>query len=212
MEEFKRGQKVNFKGNKQYKAVNGTYIWAVNDHMMIGYYIQHPDGVITKEKMAHNGGLPDGFESPHSKYFKEGLKYIFVSSDELEKSEDFELTTPETNIEKSLDTNENTDSLKIKLSGIAQKYIGMIPRDLNCDNWSELNLKFADEIMSLDEIADSIQIKKDNEKLLKIIDSLKNMSEDSGREGCNYGDTEYDSLSAVYGYNLCLSNVKEMIK
>ncbi len=82
--DFKRGDKVNFKGNHNYKPVNGTYIWADNCHMMICYYIQHPDGNITKEKMRRNGGLDDGFESPHSKYFKEGLNYICVTADEIE--------------------------------------------------------------------------------------------------------------------------------
>ena len=83
--DFKRGDKVNFKGNGSYKPVNGTYIWADNVHMMISYYIEHPDGNKTKERMKRNGGLPDGFESPHSDYFKEGLTYICVSADEIEK-------------------------------------------------------------------------------------------------------------------------------
>jgi hypothetical protein len=82
--EFNRGDKVNFKGNKHYSPVNGTYVWAVNVHMALMYYIQHPDGDVTKEQIAHNGGLPDGFETPHSKYFKQGLKYICVIPDELE--------------------------------------------------------------------------------------------------------------------------------
>lgn len=82
--EFKRGDKVNFKGNKDYNPVSGTYVWAVSEHMMLMYYIQHPDGGVTKESISHNGGLPDGFETPHSKYFKQGLKYICVVPDELE--------------------------------------------------------------------------------------------------------------------------------
>ncbi len=84
--EFKRGDKVNFKGNEYFKPVNGTYIWAESCHMMTSYYIQHPDGDITKERIKHNGGLPDGFETPHSDYFQQGLKYIFVLPGEIEIS------------------------------------------------------------------------------------------------------------------------------
>lgn len=32
-------------------------------------------------------------------------------------------------------------------------------------------------------------------------------SEDKGREGCTYGDTKFDSLSVVYGYNTALEHV-----
>ena len=87
VEEFKRGDKVNFKGNNYYAPMKGTYVWAVSDHMMLMYYIEHPDGNKTKEIIARNGGLPDGFETPHSKNFKEGLKYICVIPEELEKAE-----------------------------------------------------------------------------------------------------------------------------
>ena len=37
-------------------------------------------------------------------------------------------------------------------------------------------------------------------------------SEDSGRAGCYYGDTEYDSLTVVYGYNLALQHVREQLE
>lgn len=84
---FKRGDKVNFKGDTNYAPMKGTYVWAVNEHMMLMYYIEHPDGNITKESIAQNGGLPDGFETPHSKNFKEGLKYICVTGSQLEKAE-----------------------------------------------------------------------------------------------------------------------------
>lgn len=84
MTELKRGDKVNFKGNDKYPPVAGTYIWAVSPHMMLMYYIEHPDGHITKEQISHNGGLPDGFETPHSRNFKEGLKYICVTDEQLE--------------------------------------------------------------------------------------------------------------------------------
>ena len=44
--------------------------------------------------------------------------------------------------------------------------------------------------------------------ILRVLDSS---FDESGRAGCNYGDTEYDSLSVVYGYNLALAYVKEEI-
>ncbi len=81
---FKRGDKVDFKGNGDFKPQARTYIWAVNCHMMVTYYVQHPDGGITKEKIRHNGGFRDGFESPHSDNFQEGLKYICVGDHEIE--------------------------------------------------------------------------------------------------------------------------------
>lgn len=34
---------------------------------------------------------------------------------------------------------------------------------------------------------------------------------DTGREGCTYGDTDYDSLSVVYGYNLAIENANNNI-
>jgi len=44
--------------------------------------------------------------------------------------------------------------------------------------------------------------------ILRVLDSS---FEESGREGCKYGDTDYDSLSVVYGYNLALSYMKQEI-
>jgi len=82
---FKIGDKVNFKGNKDFQPVSGTYIWAINYHLALTFYIQHPFGNITKEIIKHNNGFADGFESPHSSKFKEGLKYICVNGDEIQK-------------------------------------------------------------------------------------------------------------------------------
>lgn len=42
------------------------------------------------------------------------------------------------------------------------------------------------------------------------MEKIANTPEDTGRAGCNYGDTDFDSLSAVYGYNLCLSYMKQI--
>ena len=41
----------------------------------------------------------------------------------------------------------------------------------------------------------------------KLIEHISNMKDDSGREGCTYGDTDYDSVSVVYGYNLAIEDV-----
>jgi len=79
-----RGDKVNFKGNSSFCACKDTYIWAVSAHLGLMYYIEHFDGDTTKEDIEYNGGLPDGFETPHSDNFEEGLKYICVTSDEIE--------------------------------------------------------------------------------------------------------------------------------
>lgn len=46
----------------------------------------------------------------------------------------------------------------------------------------------------------------------KVIDRILNMSEDSGRSGCTYGDTDFDSLSVVYGYNMALNEIKDILK
>ena len=34
---------------------------------------------------------------------------------------------------------------------------------------------------------------------------------DTGREGCTYGDTDYNSLSATYGYNLALQHLEDIL-
>jgi chromosome segregation ATPase len=48
------------------------------------------------------------------------------------------------------------------------------------------------------------------ERLREALNIIQNSHEDSGRAGCTYGDTKYDSLSAVYGYNLCLEGMKSI--
>lgn len=83
---FRVGDKVNFKGNGKFRPVNGTYIWAINYHLFITYYVQHPEGNITTETLKSNI-LGDGFEQPHSSNFKEGLKYICIVAEEIVKSE-----------------------------------------------------------------------------------------------------------------------------
>ncbi len=48
--------------------------------------------------------------------------------------------------------------------------------------------------------------------MLGLLESILNTSEDKGREGCTYGDTEFDSPSAAYGFNTCLDSIKERIR
>lgn len=47
----------------------------------------------------------------------------------------------------------------------------------------------------------------------EMLDKILHMSEDnSGREGCIYGDTDMDSVSVVFGYNLALNDIKDMVR
>ena len=82
---MKRGDKVKFKGNEWFKPLEETYVWAVGEHMVTMYWIQHPDGGHDKESIAYNNGMGDGFESPYSYYFEEGLHYICVMPNEVLK-------------------------------------------------------------------------------------------------------------------------------
>lgn len=47
---------------------------------------------------------------------------------------------------------------------------------------------------------------------IHLLERISRMKDDSGREGCTYGDTDFDSMSVVYGYNLAIENVIETIK
>lgn len=44
----------------------------------------------------------------------------------------------------------------------------------------------------------------------KALNKIANQMFDKGVPGCTWGDTEYDSMSAVAGYNQALSNVKSI--
>lgn len=48
-------------------------------------------------------------------------------------------------------------------------------------------------------------------QMLEVILRVLNTSEDHGREGCTWGDTEFDSLSAAAGHNQCLDNIKSIL-
>lgn len=45
--------------------------------------------------------------------------------------------------------------------------------------------------------------------LLKELIKINNISEDKGIKGCTYGDTDFDSESAAYGFNCALEYVKK---
>jgi len=47
--------------------------------------------------------------------------------------------------------------------------------------------------------------------LADAVERVSRMKDDSGREGCTYGDTDYDSMSAVYGYNLAIEDVTDTL-
>lgn len=49
-------------------------------------------------------------------------------------------------------------------------------------------------------------------EMLEKLRQILNLSENTGRAGCTYGDTEYSSLDVVYGYNLALEHVKKGIE
>lgn len=67
----------------------------------------------------------------------------------------------------------------------------------------------AEAAIKLSKSSVSININDDNAALAWKIESMK---DDSGRAGCKYGDTEYDSLSVVYGYNSAIDNVVTEIR
>lgn len=48
--------------------------------------------------------------------------------------------------------------------------------------------------------------------LSNLPETIERMKDFGGREGCTYSDTEYDSLSAVYGYNKAIEHVAEYIR
>ena len=49
------------------------------------------------------------------------------------------------------------------------------------------------------------------EELRKFADLVRYMSEETGRSGCNYGDTDYDSESVCYGHNQLLEYLKSKL-
>lgn len=50
------------------------------------------------------------------------------------------------------------------------------------------------------------------ENIRQTVNKILNIKpDDSGRAGCTYGDTDYDSLSVVFGYNLALEDIQRML-
>lgn len=47
-------------------------------------------------------------------------------------------------------------------------------------------------------------------EMLKALQCISSFVYDKSVKGCTYGDTNYDSESAVYGYNMCLDNLQEI--
>lgn len=52
---------------------------------------------------------------------------------------------------------------------------------------------------------------KNNVVLSDVVERVSRMKDDSGREGCTYGDTDYDSMTVVYGYNLAIDDVTDTL-
>ena len=82
MDKFKRGDKVNFKGNDKFPSCTGTYVWAVMEHLCLLYVIEHHSGAPRSEFMS-KPPFPDGFESIHSSLLREGCRYIYAKEEEL---------------------------------------------------------------------------------------------------------------------------------
>lgn len=57
-----------------------------------------------------------------------------------------------------------------------------------------------------------IILKQPNNQVDALIETIKRMKDNSGREGCTYGDTKYDSLSVVYGYNEAIDDIVKTIQ
>lgn len=57
------------------------------------------------------------------------------------------------------------------------------------------------------------ELLKQNKEMRELLEKINNISyDDSGIANCTYGDTDYDSLSVVYGQNEMLSYIKNKIE
>jgi hypothetical protein len=69
----------------------------------------------------------------------------------------------------------------------------------------------ADRIANLPVLErENTEIKKINRELVKALERITHQEQSRGREGCTWGDTDFDSLSATAGYNQALENVSEI--
>jgi hypothetical protein len=58
-----------------------------------------------------------------------------------------------------------------------------------------------------------LNILNSHDRLVEALERIERMPpDDTGRNGCTYGDTDYDSQSVVYGYNLALDEIQGSIK
>ena len=71
----------------------------------------------------------------------------------------------------------------------------------------------ANEIRVFEMIKSFIESRNGTNKLTihDVVERVSRMKDDSGREGCTYGDTDYDSMTVVYGYNLAIDNVTDTV-
>lgn len=88
---FKRGDKVNYLGDKndKFHPVNGTYVWAVTNGLFTQYVIQHPQGFKKEHFMKDylNGDSKTGIDGIDPKLLNYDITYIFVYEEDLIKCE-----------------------------------------------------------------------------------------------------------------------------
>lgn len=80
------------------------------------------------------------------------------------------------------------------------------PKLIYLDELRSIIQKFDKQEISMSKFCEIINDKAEkiisaNTELLKALERITNQSEETGRDGCTYGDTEFDSLSACYGAN-----------
>ncbi len=64
---------------------------------------------------------------------------------------------------------------------------------------------------STDRLRDTLTL-VNNLPIYDVVERVSLMKDNhSGREECSYGDTDYDSMTVVYGYNLAIDNVTDML-
>lgn len=63
---------------------------------------------------------------------------------------------------------------------------------------------------STDRLRDTLNL-VNNLPISDVVERVSRMKDDSGREGCTYGDTDYDSMTVVYGYNLAIDDVTDTL-
>lgn len=64
---------------------------------------------------------------------------------------------------------------------------------------------------ALEDYVKHLETKDKNLTISDVVERVSRMKDDSGREGCTYGDTDYDSMTVVYGYNLAIEDVTDTL-